>query len=132
MLSGGSCAYLYIMGFETKALRAFIGAKDFEISRSFYKELGFHETFINDKLSLFENNGAGFYLQDYYVKEWLENIMLFIQVDDAEATYRELQQKDLDSKFPLVKLMPVRKESWGAVSFMLDPSGVLLQFGQLY
>lgn len=62
---------------KAKSLRAFIGAKDFEISRNFYKDLGFEEIVLFHNMSLFKKEEFGFYLQDAYVKDWIDNTMLF-------------------------------------------------------
>jgi predicted lactoylglutathione lyase len=58
------------MKHNAKSIRAFIGAKDFEVSRNFYRDLGFQESIISKNMSyfkVFEN--IGFYLQEAYVKD---------------------------------------------------------------
>ncbi|WP_341456368.1 hypothetical protein [Chryseobacterium gleum] len=59
-----------------KSIRPFIGAQDFEISRNFYRDLGFEEIVLEPKLSLFIREETGFYLQDYYTKDWVDNTMV--------------------------------------------------------
>ena len=49
------------------SIRPFIGAKNFELSRSFYKDLGFQEIVLAHNMSLFKIGKLGFYLQDAYV-----------------------------------------------------------------
>lgn len=62
------------MSFEAKNIRTFIGAKNYDESRTFYLELGFKEVILNDKMSLFKvNENLAFYLQKYYVKKWVNN-----------------------------------------------------------
>ncbi len=68
-----------------KSIRAFIGAKDFNESSAFYKAIGFNEKQLSGKMSYFEQEGLGFYLQDYYIKDWINNSMLFIEVADLEG-----------------------------------------------
>ncbi|WP_025146438.1 glyoxalase [Pedobacter jeongneungensis] len=120
------------MDISIKSLRTFIGASDYNISRSFYTDLGFKETLIEKWLSLFQKEDLGFYLQDYYNKEWLENTMLFLTIDDANRVFSNLQSAGLESKYKNVKVSPVKKEIWGEVCFVHDPSGVLLHFAHLY
>jgi len=49
-----------------------IGAKNYAESSAFYRQLGFEEIVIDQKMSLFKvNDNLGFYLQDYYVKKWV-------------------------------------------------------------
>ena len=54
------------MELKTKSIRPFIGAKNFEQSRSFYRDLGFEETVLDSKLSVFKIETLAFYLQDAY------------------------------------------------------------------
>ena len=118
------------MKHDARSIRPFIGAKDFEVSRSFYRDLGFEERVISPNMSLFLTGALGFYLQDYYMQEWIDNTMIFLEVDDAERYYNELNSLKLANKYPGVQLVPVRKESWGQECFLHDPSGVLWHFGQ--
>lgn len=120
------------MEFTIRSLRSFIGSVDFEVSRSFYKELGFEETVLSEGFLVFQRDGLSFYLQNYNVKEWLENSMLFVEVTDAAACYEWLRELRLDQKYPGVRLMPIKKEDWGEECFLIDPAGVLLHFGQFY
>lgn len=52
-----------------KSIRPFIGAKNFETSRAFYRDLGFEEFIIDPQFSVFKKQDIAFYLQDYYAKE---------------------------------------------------------------
>ncbi len=42
------------------SIRPFIGAKDFTLSREFYKDLGFQESVITKDLSYLYTEGIGF------------------------------------------------------------------------
>jgi len=118
------------MQHNAKSIRPFIGAKDFEVSRSFYRELGFKENVISPNMSFFESNGIGFYLQDANVKDWIDNTMVFMEVDDVDRFWEELVKLNLTSKYPKAKLVPVRKLDWGKECFVHDPSGILWHFGE--
>ncbi|MDB5193978.1 MAG: glyoxalase [Segetibacter sp.] len=89
---------------QAKSIRIFIGAKDFEISRSFYQDLGFKERVISEKMLLFTNEGLSFYLQDYYVKDWIENTMILLEVSNVDKYWIFLQQLELDKKYNDIKL----------------------------
>jgi catechol 2,3-dioxygenase-like lactoylglutathione lyase family enzyme len=117
---------------NAKSIRPFIGVKDFDVSRSFYRELGFEEKVIDDHLSYFSAQGMGFYLQRAYVKDWVDNTMLFWEVEDAEEQWNELVALDLPSKYPGVRLTPVRTLPWGKECFVHDPSGILWHFGEFF
>ena len=112
------------------SIRPFIGAKNFDVSRNFYLDLGFEESIIPYNMSLFQTKNIGFYLQDAYVKDWIDNTMLFLEVDDVEAYYNELLALDLSSKYEGVRLTPIRTDYWGRECFLHDPSGVLWHIGQ--
>lgn len=114
-----------------KSIRAFIGAKNFNESREFYKDLGFEETILSNSMSYFRvSDRLGFYLQNAYVKDWVDNSMIFLEVDDVNRYWNELQNLGLHQKYKNVKLTPVRIEDWGKECFMHDPSGILWHFGE--
>ena len=115
---------------ETKSIRTFIGAKNYEISRSFYHDLGFEEKVISEKMSLFTIQGLSFYLQDYYVKDWIENSMVLLEVGDVNRYWNFLQKLDLDKKYEGARLIPIRENDWGKECFLVDPSGVLWHFAE--
>lgn len=118
------------MKHQTKAVRAFIGAKDFEVSRQFYSDLGFIESIISKDMSYFKiYETMGFYLQNAYVEDWINNTMIFVEVDNVERYWRELQSLGLEEKYNGVKLVPVRYNDWGSECFLHDPSGILWHFG---
>jgi hypothetical protein len=118
------------MEHQVKSIRPFIGAENFDISRSFYRDLGFEERVLFPNMSLFISKGIGFYLQDAYVKDWIDNTMMFMEVHDVNRFWNELVALDLPSKYERVKLVPVRHLAWGSECFVHDPAGVLWHFGQ--
>ncbi|WP_026897641.1 VOC family protein [Daejeonella oryzae] len=118
------------MEHQVKSIRPFIGAKNFEISRNFYRDLNFEEIPLGPSMSYFKTGETGFYLQDAYVKDWVDNTMVFLEVDDVARYYRELVALDLTSKYEHVKLKPIRELDWGRECFLIDPSGILWHFGE--
>lgn len=118
------------MEHKAKSIRPFIGAKDYKLSRSFYRDLGFQESILSGTMSLFTTNSIGFYLQDAYVREWIDNSMIFVEVDDVDRYWIELMELDLTTKYKNVKLTPIRNHDWGRECFMHDPSGILWHFGE--
>lgn len=117
--------------FNAKTIRTFIGAKNFKESRQFYKELGFEEIAIDKKMVLFKvTDTLSFYLQDAYVQEWVDNSMIFLEVDDVYNCWQQLSNKGLHHKYSLVKLSDIKTLDWGQECFLHDPSGVLWHFGK--
>ncbi|GAB3166750.1 VOC family protein [Telluribacter humicola] len=118
------------MEHNPRSIRPFIGAKDFERSRQFYRDLGFEERVLSPNMSLFRTGQLGFYLQDYYVRDWVDNTMVFLEVDDVERYWARLVALDLTATYEEVRLVPIRHYDWGSECFLHDPSGILWHFGQ--
>lgn len=115
-----------------KSIRPFIGSENFEVSRSFYRDLGFEEVVLDLKMSLFKWDDLGFYLQDAYVKDWIDNTMIFVEVENTDEFFQEILALQLAEKYPSVKVSPVKTLPWGKECFVHDPSGVLWHFGEFY
>lgn len=120
------------MNHNVKSIRPFIGSENFETSRNFYKDLGFKETVLEPKLSLFAWNEIGFYLQDAYVKDWIDNTMLFIEVENVENFWQELVHLNFTDKYESVRLTPIRTMEWGKECFVHNPCGILWHFGEFF
>jgi hypothetical protein len=120
------------MNHKAKSIRPFLGSNNYEISRSFYRDLGFEETVLFDNMCVFKTDGIAFYLQDAYVKDWVDNTMVFLEVEDVQRYWDELVVLDLSSKYPGVRLVPVKTYDWGRECFIHDPSGILWHIGEFY
>lgn len=113
-----------------RSLRPFIGAKDYAISRRFYQAWGCTETVLSPAMSLFSLGSVSFYLQDAYVPDWLDNTMLFLEVEDVEQYWQRLTALDLPGQFAGVRVLPIRQQVWGKECFVHDPAGVLWHIGE--
>ncbi len=112
-------------------VRPFIPAQDFAISRAFYEALGWKIGWSDEKLALLENGGHSFYLQAWYQKDWAENTMLHITVQDARACYTQIKSVVDSGRYPSARVAEPRLEPYGAlVTYVWDPSGVLLHLAQ--
>jgi catechol 2,3-dioxygenase-like lactoylglutathione lyase family enzyme len=120
------------MNHKALSIRPFIGAKDFELSRKFYQDLGFQEVILGTNFSYFKTENIGFYLQDAYVKDWIDNSMIFMEVDSVERYYKEILALNLPSKYKGVRLVPIKTNDWGKECFLHDPSGILWHFGEFF
>ncbi len=118
---------------QFKSIRTFIGAKKFDESRQFYNDLDFSENVLSEKMSFFSvNDKLGFYLQKYYAKDWVNNSMLFLEVDQLEKYLQELKAKKLTQKYSRVRLSEIVENEWGREFFLHDPSGILWHIGEFY
>ncbi len=81
-------------------------------------------------MSLFKIDQLGFYLQNAYVKDWIDNTMIFVEVEDVDLYWKELSELNLPTKYPGVRLTDVKQFDWGKECYLHDPSGILWHFGQ--
>ncbi len=113
------------------SLRPFIGCKDFSFSKQFYIDLGFELTYDDSKLAFFQiDENIGFYLQDYYVKAWIDNSMLFLEHEDPQAYREHLIDLNLNKKYPSIKISEIQNNEWGREFFLHDPDGILWHIGK--
>ena len=118
------------MNYASKSILSFIGAKNFEESRQFYRDLGFEEVPLFDNMVRFNIvEKTGFYLQKYYVKKWVDNSMLFLEVDDLDLCHKDVKDRGLVDKYKYVRLSDIKVQEWGREFFLHDPSGILWHFG---
>ncbi|EDP97742.1 glyoxalase [Kordia algicida OT-1] len=116
--------------FNIQSISTFIGAKDYELSRSFYRDLGFEELVTSPKMSYFRMGNFGFYLQDMYVKDWIDNSMVFLEVTDLQKHFEHIKSLELHTKYKNVRLKEIVYCDWGNEFFIYDPSGILWHIGE--
>jgi hypothetical protein len=105
--------------------RPFVPAKDFELSKRFYLKVGF-QLLLDGEVAIFGIGKSSFILQNYYNKEWAENFMMQLMVDDVDAWWENLNSMDLGKDFPGASLSPPEVQPWGLrISYLVDPTGVL-------
>ena len=115
--------------FKSVSIRPFIGSYNFEQSKAFYRYIGCEEIVINEKLVHYSlNKMLSFYLQDYIVKDWIDNSMIFVEVDNVEKCYEYLKNLDVNREYKTAKLSELTPFDWGTEIFLHDPSGVLWHF----
>ena len=118
------------MPLTIRDFKVYIPAKDFELSKRFYTALGFEMSEGWGGTSDFELNGKQFRLQNYYVRDWADNFMVVIGVDDIEAWHQHVRMISVGGRFPGVRIKPPEPVNGSLVLHVWDPSGVLLVFVQ--
>jgi hypothetical protein len=113
-----------------KDFKVYMPAKDFEQSKRFYVALGFTMSEGWGGTADFELNGHQFRLQNYYVKDWAENFMVVMGVDDVEAWHQHARQIAESGEFKNIRINPPEPVDDALVLHVTDPSGVLLIFVQ--
>jgi catechol 2,3-dioxygenase-like lactoylglutathione lyase family enzyme len=110
--------------------RPFMPAKDFDASKRFYEVLGF-EKVLDSEVAIFNAGSGGFILQRYYQKDWAENFMMQLMVDDLDAWWAHISALDLPGAFGVPAPKPPAVQPWGLrVAYVVDPSGVLWHVAQ--
>jgi hypothetical protein len=81
----------------TELARPFLPAK-VDLSKRFYEALGF-EKVLDSEVAIFNAGSGGFILQRYYQKDWAENFMMQLIVDDLDAWWKHIEGLDLARTF---------------------------------
>jgi hypothetical protein len=114
----------------TESARPFLPAKDFESSKSFYEALGFRKLLDGD-VAIFGVGESAFILQRHYQKEWAENCMMQLMVDDLDEWWGHIETLDLPHSFAVAQPRPPTMQPWGLrVAYVYDPSGILWHVAQ--
>ena len=107
-------------------LKTFIPARDFALSRKFYRDIGFRENFANSEVAEFEYGSFRFLLQNYYVQEFAASFMMQLLVTDTAAWWSRLMALELPQRYPGILLRPPTIQPWGLkILYLSDPTGVL-------
>jgi hypothetical protein len=113
-----------------EAARPFLPARDFETSKAFYRALGF-ATLLDGEVAIFGVGSGAFILQNYWQKDWAENCMMQLMVDDLDAWWTHIKSLDLPARFGVKPPRPPEMQPWGLrVAYVFDPSGVLWHVAQ--
>ena len=107
-------------------LNAFVPARDFDLSKRFYADLGFALLWESADIAQFQVGAFTFLLQKFHVAQHAENFMMALMVEDADAWWRHIEHAGLREKYALPMLKPPTMQPWGLrVLYLADPSGVL-------
>ncbi len=107
-------------------LKAFVPAKDFELSMRFYTDLGFTTNWSNAEIAELQIGSFRFLLQKFYVEQHAGNFMMSLTVEEADAWWKHIQHLDLAKKYPGIMCKPPEMQPWGIrVLYLSDPTGVL-------
>lgn len=115
---------------NTVEIKAFVPARDFELSKRFYTDLGFTLAWGSDDMAYFHAGSCSFLLQRFYVKEHADNFMMHLLVEDVESWWQHVCSQQLGDKYG-VRILPPEDRPWGMRDFVIDdPAGVLWRIGQ--
>jgi hypothetical protein len=106
-----------------KQLRTFIPSKDFNVSKKFYLDLGFKIQWEGTDLIIFGDDHYSFFLQDFYNKEWAENFMIQLFVDDLDGLFDTA--KRLVLHYEGTKIRDIFEADYGRTFHLIGPAGEL-------
>jgi catechol 2,3-dioxygenase-like lactoylglutathione lyase family enzyme len=110
-------------------IKAFVPAKDFDLSKRFYQDLGFTLAWSSDDLAYLRHGDCSFLLQNFYNKEHADNFMMHLLVEDVDAWWQHVETQGLTRTYG-VKAEPPADRPWGMRDFVIiDPTGVLWRIG---
>ena len=107
-------------------VKPFVPAKDLNVSKAFYTDLGFTIQWGNDEIAELQIGSFRFLLQKFYVAQHAGNFMMSLNVENVDAWWDYLQQKEFTKKYPGIMCKPPEMQPWGIrVLYLSDPTGVL-------
>ena len=111
-------------------IKAFVPSKDFNLSKQFYKDIGFTMASEGGGVAYFHFDHVSFLLQDFCAEGFAENFMMHILVEDVDAWWNRVHESSVSAKYG-VKVSNIESQPWRMRDFCLaDPSGVLWRIGQ--
>jgi uncharacterized glyoxalase superfamily protein PhnB len=115
---------------DVEEIKAFVPSKDYELSKNFYKQIGFMMASDFDGVAYFYHGNSSFLLQDFYKQEFATNLMMSLKVIDVDAWHENILKSGVVEKYK-VKVSIPEIRPWGMKDFVLfDPCGVLWRIGQ--
>lgn len=110
------------------SLEPFIpSGENFEGSKQLFQELGFRINWDAGDYVGFEKDGCKFILQKYNNRDFAENLMLNIRIENAGQFYKEVSEKGLAEKFGIRVNKPVQ-QPYGKEVNLVDLAGVCWHF----
>jgi len=100
---------------------------NFEGSKQLFVELGFAINWDAGDYIGFEKDGCKFILQRFDNKSFAENFMLTVKIDNADAFWKTVLEKQLPEKFG-IRVNPPQQQPYGKEVSIIDIAGVCWHF----
>lgn len=111
-----------------QSLEPFVpSGSNFEGSKKLFLELGFTINWDAGGYTGFERDGCKFILQQYDNKEFAENFMVSVKIDNAEEFWKFLVEKKLTERFG-IKITAPTGQPYGKEVNLIDMAGVCWHF----
>jgi hypothetical protein len=100
---------------------------NFESSKQFFQELGFHINWEADGYIGFECDGCRFILQHFDKTEFAQNFMLSVKVSNVEEFRKGVLDKKLPEKYG-IRIGQITQQPYGKEVNIIDIAGVCWHF----
>jgi len=115
---------------HVQEIKAFVPSRNFELSKRFYRDLGFTMASDGGGVAYFHFEHASFLLQDFCAENLSENFMMHILVANVDAWRAHVLASNVQTKYG-VQVTGIEAQPWRMRDFCFtDPSGVLWRVGQ--
>ena len=111
-------------------IKAFVPARDFALSKRFYRDIGFTMASDQEGVAYFHHGETSFLLQDFFSEGLANNFMMHLLVEDVDAWHKAIEDAGIAVRYG-VKVGQIELQPWRMRDFVLfDPSGVLWRIAQ--
>lgn len=118
------------MNLTAVEIKAFVPARDFEISKQFYLALGFEIPWANEDLAYVRHGGTSFLLQAFYEPAHANNFQMHLLVENIDDWHAHVIASGIATRFG-VDIGTPEDRPWAMRDFTLvDPSGVVWRIAQ--
>ena len=100
---------------------------NFEQSKQLFIELGFKINWDTGGYIGFERDGCKFILQEYDNKDFAENLMINVKIDNAEEFWKFLVDKKVPERFG-IRIAAPKQQPYGKEVNLIDIAGVCWHF----
>ena len=100
---------------------------NFDASKELFLALGFKIIWDAGDYIGFEKDGCKFILQNFLNKEFAENFMISVKIENAEEFWKDVTEKKLPEKFGIRIANPTR-QPYGIEVNIIDIAGVCWHF----
>lgn len=118
------------LNLATVELKAFVPARDFELSKTFYQAIGFTLAWSSEELAYLHCGESSFLLQNFFVRQHADNFMMHLLVENVDDWHANITALGIADRFA-VRIGIPEDRPWAMRDFTLfDPSGVLWRVAQ--
>lgn len=118
------------MNLAAVEIKAFVPARDLELSKQFYLALGFEVPWSSDELAYVRHGNTSFLLQAFDRPEFIKQFQMHLLVENVDDWHAKIVASDVMERFG-IRVDAPQDQPWGMRDFpLMDPSGVVWRIAQ--